>query len=149
MDDEILKRSFCVEISHFPGVDDAWIEDRAMAIGTAINERLIHKLEWGRVYGLTDRNGIGLAFLIAKGFEQDSSIVSTFMEIVFQATGIKTGRGGRAFREGGMPRVCLGPRYPAEFFESRGEIEPVSPVIHSDHGTSKRSGTQESGWEGA
>ena len=36
MDDEILSRTFCIEVSQFPGVDDDWIEERAAAIGHAI-----------------------------------------------------------------------------------------------------------------
>ncbi len=147
--DEVLTRTFCMEVSHFPDVDEAWLEERARAIGEAINDRLIHKIEWGRVYVLPDRNGIGLVFLMWPEFKADPEVAGTFMEIICEKTDIdlpKTGR-SKARREGGLPRFGLGPRFPAEFFTSHGKIAPVSPVIHSEDGESERPGTQEPGRE--
>ena len=152
MDDEILTRTFCIEVSHFPDVDEAWIEERALAIGHAINDRLIHKLEWGRVYALTDRNGIGLVYLMWPEYKDDETVVKTFMEIICEKTDIvmpKSGSRKKPHREGGMPQFGLGPRYPAEFFASHGKIDPVSPVIHSRNGKGKRSGTQKPGRQSA
>ena len=148
MDDEILTRTFCIEVSHFPDVDQAWIEERALAIGHAINDRLIHKIEWGRVYALTDRNGIGLVYLLWPAHKHDETIVATFMDIICEKTDIvmpKRGSRKKPHREGGMPQFGLGPRYPAEFFASHGKIDPVSPVIHSGYGKGKRSRTQKPG----
>ncbi len=152
MDHEVLSRTFCIEVSHFPDVDDNWLEERAAAIGHAINDRLIHKIEWGRVYALTDRSGIGLVFLLWPEFKNDESIAATFMEIICEKTGIvrpKPGSRKKPRRKGGMPKFSLGPRFPAEFFLSHGKIEPVSPVIHSAYGKGKRAGTQESRRQGA
>lgn len=128
MEDEVLSRSLCIEVSHFPDVDEAWLEERATAIGKAIVDRLIHKIEWGRVYALTDRNGIGLVFLMWPEFKHDLSIPRTIMEIVCEKTHIvmpKPGSRKKPHRKGGMPRIGLGPRYPAEFFASHGKIQPV------------------------
>ncbi len=147
MDDEVLSRSFCIEVSHFPDVDDDWLDERATAIGLAIKDRLIHKIEWGRVYALTDRRGIGLVFLMWPEYQNDESVIRTFMEIICEKTDIvmpKPGSRKKPHREGGMPEFGLGPRYPAEFFASHGKIAPVSPVIHSGNGKGKRSGTQKS-----
>ncbi|OJU94435.1 MAG: hypothetical protein BGO23_03265 [Solirubrobacterales bacterium 67-14] len=152
MDDEILTRTFCIEVSHFPDVDEAWLNERATAIGLAINDRLIHKLEWGRVYALTDRNGIGLVYLMWPEYKHDETVAATFMEIICEKTDIvmpKPGSRKKPHRKGGMPQFGLGPRYPAEFFASHGKIDPVSPVIHSGSGEGKRARTQKPGWQGA
>ena len=152
MDDEILTRTFCIEVSHFPDVDEAWLDERAKAIGHAIKDQLIHKLEWGRVYALPDRNGIGLVFLMWPEYKHDETVVQTFMEIICEKTDIvmpKPGSRKKPYREGGMPQFGLGPRFPAEFFASHGKIGPVSPVIHSKNGKGKRSRTQKSGRQSA
>ena len=145
MEDEILNRSFCIEVSHFPGVDEAWIEERALAIGHAINDRLIHKLEWGRVYALPDRNGIGLVYLMWPEYKQDETVVKTFMEIICEKTDIvmpKRGSRKKPYREGGMPQFGLGPRFPAEFFASHGKIDPHTGALQSSHGKDEHSRAQ-------
>jgi hypothetical protein len=152
MDDEILTRTFCIEVSQFPDVDEAWLKGRATAIGLAINDRLIHKIEWGRVYALTDRNGIGLVYLMWPEYKHDMTIVATFMEIICEKTDIvmpQPGSRKKPHREGGMPQFGLGPRYPAEFFASHGKIDPVSPVIHTGNGKGKRARAQKPGRQGA
>lgn len=137
MDDEILTRTFCIEVSHFPGVDEAWLQERATAIGLAINDRLIQKIEWGRVYALPDRHGIGLVYLLWPEYEHDETVVAAFMEIICEKTDIvmpKPGSRKKPHRKGGMPQFGLGPRFPPEFFASHGRIDPVSPVIHPGNG---------------
>ena len=32
MNDEVLSRSFCIEVSHFPDVDKAWLEERGTRV---------------------------------------------------------------------------------------------------------------------
>ena len=145
MDDEILTRTFCIEVSHFPDVDEAWIEERALAIGHAINDRLIHKLEWGRVYALPDRNGIGLVYLMWPEYKDDETVVKTFMEIICEKTDIvmpKPGSRKKPYREGGMPQFGLGPRFPAEFFASHGKIDPHTTSLQSSHGEDEHSRAQ-------
>lgn len=138
MEDEVLSRSLCIEVIHFPDVDEAWLEERAIAIGRAIHDLLIHKIEWGRVCVLPTLNGIGFVFLMWPEFKRDQSVSRTLMEIICEQTGIvlpKPGSRKKAYREGGLPQMGLGPRFPAEFFASHGRIEPVSPVIPSSGGT--------------
>ena len=147
MDDEILTRTFCIEVSHFPDVDDAWLQERATAIGHSINDRLIHKLEWGRVYALPDRNGIGLVFLMWSEYKHDLTITETFMEIICEKTDIvmpKPGSRKKPYRKGGMPQFGLGPRFPAEFFASHGKIDPSMGPLQSSHGKDRYSRTQRS-----
>ncbi len=151
MNDDIMTRTFCVEFTDFPKVDEAWLEGKARAIGKALFDRLGSNLEWGQVVTLPKRSGIGLALLFAEGYEHAPAIAETIFEIVCEHTDIvlpKSGR-GKPSRKDGLPRFGLGPRFPAEFYASHGRIRPVSPVIHSAHGTGKRSGTQEPGREGA
>ena len=147
MDDEILTRTFCIEVSHFPDVDDAWLQERATAIGHSINDRLIHKLEWGRVYALPDRNGIGLVFLMWPEYKHDETVTETFMEIICEKTDIvmpKPGSRKKPYRKGGMPQFGLGPRFPAEFFASHGKIDPSMGPLQSSHGKDRYSRTQRS-----
>lgn len=150
MSNEILKRTLCVEFTEFPDVDEAWLEDRAKEIGETLMRRLRGKLEWGQIFSLPARSGIGLALLMFRGHEHDETIVETVFEIVCEKTGIDLKKSGKQKRrKGGFPSFGLGPRFPAEFYESRGRNRSVSPVIHLDHGAGQRSGNSQSGREGA
>jgi hypothetical protein len=152
MDDDIMTRTLCVEFTEFPGADEAWLEEKARAIGEVLVPRLGGKLEWGQVVVLPDRKGIGLALLFYPGFEHDLGLAETVMKVVFEKTGIelpKRGGKGKARRKDGLPCVGLGPRFPPEFFASHGKIRPVSPVIHSGDGKGKRPRTQKPGRQGA
>lgn len=122
-----------LEFTHFPKVDEAWLEDKANAIGEALLDRLGRHLEWGQVVTLPKRDGIGLALLFARGHEHDSAIAETVFEVVCEKTGIelsKPGRSGKANRKDGLPQAGLGVRFPAEFYESRGRIQPGSQRMH-------------------
>lgn len=134
---DVLERSFCIQVTDFPNVDEAWLEEKARAIGTELLDRLKGKLEWGQVVTLPTGNGIGIVLLLARGCKQDQTLAETVMRVVCENTGIEPseGRGKKPTRKGGMPRMGLGPRFPAEFYESHGRIGGVSPVIHSEDGT--------------
>jgi hypothetical protein len=149
--DDILARSACFQVTGFPDVDEAWLEEKARAIGEDLMVRFGGKLEWGQVVTLPTGNGIGIVLLLAPGCEQTPELARSLVEIICQQTGVELPKSkrGKAKRKGGMPQFGLGPRFPAEFYESHGRIGGVSPAIHSGHGTSKRSGTQKSGRQGA
>lgn len=148
---DILERSLCIQVTDFPDVDEAWLEEAAKAIGAELLDKLKGKLEWGQVVTLPTGNGIGIVLLLLPGCKQDQTLAETLMRVICEHTGIELSDSKRngAKRKGGLPRMGLGPRFPAEFYESHGRIGGVSPVIHSDHEASERSGTSESRREGA
>ncbi len=122
--DDILKRTLCVEFTEFPEVDEAWLEDKVRAIRQRLLDRLGKKLEWGQLVTMPERRGIGLALLIASGYEHDSEIAKTVIDVVCEITDVVLPRskGGNARRQDGLPQVGLGPRFPAEFYENRGQL---------------------------
>jgi len=122
--DDILTRSACFQVTGFPDVDEAWLEEKAREIGEDLMASFGASLEWGQVVTLPTGNGIGIVLLLAPGCEQTPELAGTLMEIICQRTGIelpKTKR-GKPKRKGGMPQFGLGPRFPAEFYASHGQI---------------------------
>lgn len=124
MADDILKRTLCVEFTEFPDADEVWLEDKVRAIREKLLDRLGTKLEWGQLVTMPLRSGIGIALLIAPGHEHDPSVAEAVFEVVCETTGIDLPRpdSGKDRCEDGLPKVGMGPRFPARFYENRGRL---------------------------